>query len=232
MAKPNTLDGLIHVGLDILATTVSAATKRVTVQTGDVTKESTETDNAELWQHVGFISLPSSPQAGKKAAQAVVCKTSDRDVIIATSDLRGLELQGNMNPGDTCVYAAGVDGTGQARTLWKGNGSISHYTRVGNLPAGAGMLFQIDAENDAIRITNGAGYGIIIDSAGVRIFAGANGALTVGSDGVCSLIGTGQCQVDGSTVVLGSIALPVTNSVCVGPAGIAAAGSSKVYAQL
>lgn len=232
MARPPTISGLVHVGLDILTTVVNAATKRILVQTGDAVKEATDTDGVEWWQHVGFASRPPKPQAGKQAAQATVLKTSDRDIAIASVDQRGLDLYGNLDHGETCLYAAGEDGTAQARALLKKNGSISLYTRVGNSPTGAGMIVQLDAENDAIRITNGAGYGLIIDSNGVRIFAGSNAGVTVGSDGKCSMIGTGQCQVDGSTVILGSVALPVTNAVIVGPSGTLGAPSGKVFAAI
>lgn len=230
--KPSTIDGLIDVGLDILSTAVNAATKRIIAQLGGIAKEAADTDGAEWWQHVGFASRPPNPKAGKQAAQAVVVKTSDRDIVIGSVDQRGLTLYGNLGPGETCIYAAGEDGTGQARVLLKKNGSISLYTRVGNKPDGAGMILQIDAENDAIRITNGAGYGLIIDKDGVRAFAGSKAGLTLGSSGKCSLIGTGKCQVDGSTIVLGSVAAPVVNAVCVGPAGIAAVASGKVFAAI
>ncbi len=227
------LRGFIWVGVDVLTTVVNATTKKILAQIGDVYHQATDSDNVEWWQHVGFASRPPKPEAKKKAAQCVVLRCGDHDISIASQDLRGLDLYGNLDHGETCIYAPGEDGTGQARALFKKNGSISLYTRVGNSSTGAGMIIQMDAENDAIRVTNGAGYGIIIDADGVRIFSGSRGsALTLGSSGTCSLIGTGQCQVDGSAIVLGSIAAPGVNSVCVGVAGIAAAGSAKVFASL
>ena len=231
MAAPDAR-GMIHVGYDILTTTVNATTKKILAQLGDVVKKITDTDNAEWWQHVGFASRPPKPEAGKKAAQAVVLRSGDHDVCIASQDLRGLELYGNLDFGETCLYAPGETGTGQARVLLKKNGSISLYTRVGNTADGAGMIFQLDAENDAIRITNGKGHGIIIDGDGVKVFAGSAAALTLNASGTCSLIGTQQCQVDGSSIVLGSLAVPGVNSICVGPAGIAGAGSTKCFAAL
>jgi hypothetical protein len=231
--RPPSISGLVHVGLDILSTVVNAATKRILVQTGDVVKEATDTDGAEWWQHVGFASRPPKPQAGKQAAQAVVVKTSDRDVVVASVDQRGLGLYGNLDHGETCLYAAGEDGNAQGRVLIKKNGSVSLYTRNGNTSSGAGMTVQLDAENDAIRITNSKGYGIIIDDNGVSITTGGTKAgIKVGSDGTCSMIATGQCQCDGDRIILGATAAPGVNSVCVGPAGIAAAGSSKVFAAL
>lgn len=226
------LRGMVHVGLEVLTTTVNSVTKKILAQLGDVYRETTDTDNAEWWQHVGFASRPPKPEAKKKAAQVVAIKSGDHDICVASQDLRGLELYGSLDHGETCLYAPGETGTGQARVLLKKNGSISLYTKVGNTSSGAGMIVQLDAENDAIRITNGAGHGLIIDADGARVIANGAGGLTVGADGKCSLIATEQCQVDGSTIVLGPVALPVVNAVCVGPAGIAAAASSRVFASL
>lgn len=231
MSAPD-LRGMVHVGVDVLTTTVNAVTKKILAQLGDVHRETTDTDNAEWWQHIGFASRPPKPEAKKKAAQAVVIKAGDHDICVASQDLRGLDLYGALDHGETCLYAPGETGTGQARVLLKKNGSISLYTKVGNTSSGAGMIVQIDAENDAIRITNGAGHGLIIDPDGVRVFAKEKGGLTIDATGNCRLIATAQCQCDGATILLGSIAAPVVNSICVGPAGIAAAASSKAFCAL
>lgn len=229
--RPPTLSGIVEVGLDILTTTVNASTKRILAQTGDVVKDATETDGAEWWQHVGFASRPPKPQAGKQAAQAVVLKTSDRDVAIGSVDQRGLALYGNLDHGESCLYAAGEDGEAQARVLLKKDGSINLYTRKGNTSSGAGMIVQIDAENGAIRLINDLGYGIIIDSDGVKITSGAAG-LTLDSDGNARLVGTGQAQMDGGSIVLGSKAVPGVNSVLTGVTGLVGVASTKVFADL
>ena len=217
--------------LDVMTTTVTSKLKRILAQIGSNTGRTVDGVNSEWWQHVGFISRPSKPVAGKASARAVAIRKGTIDAIIASEDDRGLELKGNLKEGETCVYAPGEDGKGQARALFKANGGINLYTRVGNKEDGAGMIVQLDAENDAIRITNGKGYGIIIDSNGVAITTGGSKAgLVIGADGKCSMIGTGPCQIDGSRIVLGAIALPGVNNVCTGPAGIAAIPSTKVFA--
>lgn len=227
--KPPTISGLVHVGLDILTTTVNASTKRILAQTGDVVRDATDTDGAEWWQHVGFASRPPKPQAGKQAAQAVVLKTSDRDVAIGSVDQRGLALYGNLDHGESCLYAAGEDGEAQARVLLKKDGSINLYTRKGNTSSGAGMIIQIDAENGAIRILNDQGYGIIIDSDGVKITAGSSG-LALNADGSLKLVGTGSAQIDGGNIILGSTAVPGVNSVLTGVTGLVGVASTKVFA--
>lgn len=225
--KPPTISGLVHVGLDILTTTVNSATKRILAQTGDVVKDATDADGAEWWQHVGFASRPPKPQAGKQAAQAVVLKTSDRDVVIGSVDQRGLDLYGNLDHGESCLYAAGEDGEAQARVLLKKDGSINLYTRKGNTSSGAGMIIQIDAVNGAIRIVNDQGYGLIIDADGVKLTA-KNSALVLAGGGDVTLVGKGKTQVDGSGIVIGSIAAPGVNSALTGVTGVAGKASLKV----
>lgn len=227
--KPPSLSGIVEVGLDILTTTVNASTKRILAQTGDVVKDATETDGAEWWQHVGFASRPPKPQAGKQAAQAVVLKTSDRDVVIGSVDQRGLALYGNLDHGESCLYAAGTDGEAQARILLKKDGSISLYTRKGNTKTGAGMIMQVDAMNGAIRLINDKGYGLIIDADGVKLTSGGAG-LTLASGGAIKLVGTGQCQLDGGSIVLGSKAVPGVNSVLTGVTGLVGVASTKCFA--
>jgi hypothetical protein len=221
--------------LDVLRTSISAKTKRIQAQLGSVTGRIAESFNAQWMQHIGLVSRPPKPVAGKTAARAVVFRRGNTDVVISSEDDRGLALMGQLADGETCLYAAGEDGEAQARILLKKNGSINLYTREGNTSSGAGMIIQIDAENDAIRITNSLGYGLIIDPDGVSITTGSSGgALTIGADGKCSLIATGRCQVDGTTILLGSnpAMVPGVASVCVGPAGIAAIPSTKVLASV
>ena len=221
------LSGLIQVGFDVLTTTVDATTKKITAQLGSVVGKTTDTDGAEWWQHYGFASRPPKPDAGKEAAQAVVIRMGDHDIVIASQDLRGLELYGRLDHGETCIYAAGPDGKAQGRILIKKDGSISLFSKKGNVADGTGMLIQLDAMNNAIRLLNASGHGLIIDDEGVKLTTGKAGlSLTAGGD--AKLIGTGKTQVDGSGVVIGSAAVPGVNSALTGVTGIAGKASLKV----
>jgi len=227
------LSGLFQAGIDILHTAVNATTKKILIQTGSVTKQTTETDNVEWWQHVGFASRPSQPDPGKSAAQGFVVRGGDYDMCIASQDLRGLALYGNLADGETCLYAGGKDGNAQARLLLKADGSISAYTRKGNTASGAGMVIQVDAMNDAIRITNSKGYGIIIDATGISLTTGGSGAgMKLGGDGSWSLVGTGQGQIDGSSVQVGGAGVLPVNGVLVGPTGVSGVMSQKLVVAL
>jgi len=213
----------------VLGTTLKAKTKRVLAQIGSIEGEGLEEANNVEWiQHVGFASRPAKAVIGSKdeTASAVVLRVGNREIAIGSFDVRGLPLYGSLAEGETCVYSAGDDGNAQARIILKKNGSINCYTRKGNTADGAGMLFQMDAENGAIRLINDLGYGLIIDEDGVRLTSG-EAALTLGSDGAAKLIGTGQAQLDGASICLGSIAVPVVNSIVVGPCGFIGVSSSK-----
>lgn len=225
------LTGFIQVGVDILKTTVSAKTKSILAQLGDVVNQDIDADNAEWWQHVGFVSRPPKPLAGKKACQGVVVRKGDHDVVIASKDERGQELAGTLADGETCLYAPGSDGASQARVLLKDNGSINLYTTNGNTSGGPGMGIFINPDDDSISIVNSEGFGIVIKPDGVYITA-RDSALSLKASGEASLVGKGQTQVDGSTIVLGSTAVPVVNAVLVGVTGMSGAASSKVLAQL
>lgn len=223
-----TLSEMFQIGVDVLRTTVEEATKRILAQTGAVNGEGqTDSDNVEWWQHVGFASRPPKAVPGSEACKAFVVRQGTVDAAIASHDMRGLEMYGNLSDGETCVYAPGEDGQGQARILLKKTGSINLYTRKGNTPDGAGMLVQIDAEAGAIRLVNDQGYGLIIDEDGVKLTAGSAG-LTLESGGNVKLVGTGQTQVDGGGVCIGSLAVPGVNSALTGVTGLVGKASLKV----
>lgn len=216
-------------GLGILNTVRDTVTNTILAMLGDEEGDVTESAAAEWWQHIGFASRPSKPEKGKGGPQAVCLVGGDRDACIASRDTRCNALYAALDYGEFCVYAPGEDGTGQGRIFGKKDGSVFLYTRQGNSPAGAGMTIGIDATQNRITLLNASGFGIIIDDAGVRITAGGSGAgLTLGSTGAVTLAGTGQTQIDGATVLLGSVAVPAVNAAVRGPTGISAAPSPKV----
>lgn len=131
----------IKVGVHVLATKVGETSRRIVAQLGSAVGD-TYSDNSEWYQHVGFVSMPPNPEAGKSAATTVTVEDGGRDVVIASQDLRGLELYGNLKPGDACVYSAGLDGTKQAKTLWRGDGAITTYTTEGNIAGGRAIYFR------------------------------------------------------------------------------------------
>lgn len=203
MAAPD-LKSLIQVGYDILSTTVNKTTKKILVQLGNVFKETTDTDNAEWWQHVGFASRPPKPEAKKRAAQAVVFKAGDHDIILASQDLRGLELYGNLSDGETCLYAPGEDGNAQARILLKKDGSINLFTKQGNVASGKGMGIFVNVDG-SVSVVSHSGAAMLIGSDGsIKLFNGSAGIqLTAGGD---VKINGGKVSISGASIVLGGSA--------------------------
>jgi hypothetical protein len=228
-----TLSSVFQVGLDILSTVRDTVTKTILANLGDVVTEQSESDEAEWWQHVGFASRPSkADKTAHVAAQCVTLRTGGRDAVIASRDLRGQTLAGNLQPGETCIYASGDSGTAQARILLKADGSINLYTREGNTESGGGMAIMLTPSSDTISIVNSAGFGLVISPDGVKLTAGDAG-LTLDASGGIKLVGTATTQIDGTTIALGANPAmnPATNSVLTGLVGMTGKPSLKVLSE-
>ena len=221
--------------MSVLKTTVSTKTKSIVAQLGDVLTSTVESDAAEWWQHVGFVSRPPKPVAGSSSCQAVGIRTRDHDIILATKDLRGQTLSGQIGDGETCMYSAGSDGNSQARVLLKGDGSVNVFTRDGNTDSGQAVIIRVDADSKiALQSKHGA---IQIDSDGVTLTAGS-ASLKLGSDGRVTLGGQ-VVQVRGQMVlVAGAVAtmvgenasyLPGVTGAAYGLAGPTNTISSNVF---
>ncbi len=230
----------VKVGYDVLSTRIHPKTKQLLAQLGHVGKKTTaedgtvtttsaftDTDNAEVWgPGSAFVSRPPKPVAGKTAPQAAVVTAGDHDIVLAMADERGRDLLGELGYGEAGILAAGENGTAQARSLYKGDGSMTHMTRKGNVEGGVAIMIQMDAASGTISLVNDLGYGIKIGPLGVTISA-KDAALTLGGDGNISLVGKGKTLVDGASILLGNRALPVVNSAITGPAGLVGKASLK-----
>lgn len=226
MSSPD-LKGFIQVGFDVLSSRVDEVTRKMLLQVGDVVTSTIDSSRVEHWQHYGIASRMPKPDPGKKAAQVILLRTGDYDIALASQDLRGLELYGELGYGEVAIYSAGEDGKGQARGLWKNDGSVSLYTKKGNTKDGAGMMVQLDAQSGAIRAINPDGYGLIVDANGV-VLTSKKASLRLGSDGAVKLIATQQAQIDGTSILLGSKGAVGVNSALGGPTGLAGVASAKV----
>lgn len=192
------LSDLFHFGVSVLKTTVSTKTKSIVAQLGDVVSSTVESDNAEWWQHVGFVSRPPRPVAGSDACQAVGIRARSHDVIIATKDERGQTLSGQIGDGETCLYGAGSDGNAQGRVLCKGDGSVNVFTRDGNTDAGQAVIIRVGADSE---IALQSKYGALrIDEDGITLTAG-QASLKLGSDGRVTLGGQ-VVQVRGQVALI------------------------------
>lgn len=191
------LGNYVQVGIGILRTFI-ADTKAIMAQTGDAATGEVEADNVTWMQHVGLISRPPKPVAGKQSAEAVSLRFHDHDVIVASRDLRGLELAGQLGEGETCIYAAGPDGQGQARLLVKGDGAIAMYALKGNAPGGDSVTMQLLPSGE-IHLAGPFG-GLSITDGKVTMMTGAGAGVQLDASGVSLL---GQTIVANGSVVLG-----------------------------
>ena len=199
-------------GLDILNTVRESVTKTILANLGDVVGGSTDSGDAEWWQHVGFISRPAKPKTtgGKAAAQAVTLRGGDRDCVIASRDLRGQELAGSLDYGETCIYAPGEDGGAQGRILLKKNGNVAIFTVKGTASTGTSCTFQVNSDG-TIYVSSEFG-GISIESGSMKILHSAGAGVTLDSSGVTAL---GQTiLLNGGNVTLGnSSATPLAHAI-------------------
>jgi hypothetical protein len=129
---------------DILSTDKDDSTNTITAQLGDASSQSVDSNGAEIWQQCGFASRPSNVTEGADpAAQALYLTRSDQDMILATRDTRSHHVYSELSPGETCIYATGETGTGQAAIFLKKGGAVTIFTTDDNTSTGAGITFTI-----------------------------------------------------------------------------------------
>lgn len=208
-----TLSDLFNVGIDILRTEVSDKTKKIIAYIGSYQTKETSDDGVEWWQHVGFASRPPKASSDKDVAQAVVIRRGHADVAIASQDLRGLTLYGNLADGETCIYAPGADGNAQARVLLKADGSINLFTKEGNDSGGGGMGIFVNADG-SISIASSKGNAVLLGSDGsVKVFNGSGG-IQVKADGHVKIASGSKVEVSGASITMGG---PSALPVAIGP---------------
>jgi hypothetical protein len=138
------LADIISIGLDVLKTSLSKATNLITAQLGDVVSSEALSDDASWWQHVGFASRPRKPTPGKSSAQVVVVTRSDHDAVIASRDARAAAIYGQLDDGETAVFAS-VDG-----------GAIIVFDKNGGATLTSGDIKLGDS--DAKAVADGAAF--------------------------------------------------------------------------
>jgi hypothetical protein len=212
MAAPDAR-GQVKVGQDVLNTRIHPKTKKMLAQLGDVVHETTDTDNAEIWFAPGMFARPSKPEAGKTAPQSVSLCAGDHDIVIAMTDERGRELQATLDYGETGMYAAGPDGTAQARVLLKKNGTIAIFTKKGNTKDGVGIQIAVNADG-SITIAGSEGNAILLGSDGSIKAFNSSGGFSVSSSGVVKVSGSTQLALSAGSVAIGG---PAGLPIAIGP---------------
>ncbi len=129
-------------GVDILDSKLDVETGTVVMSVGSITDNEITSSNAEWWQTVGLCSLPAKVNGEKRAAQCITLKRSDRDLIIASRDLRNNDIYGKLAAGETCLYASGS----QARTILNNKGEVVLMTTADNTKNGKGVYLKVGTD--------------------------------------------------------------------------------------
>lgn len=179
--KDPSLSTLIQIGVDVLNVTRDQNTGTPLAQIGDVVGQQVDSDRAVWYQHVGFVSTPTLPVAGQQAAQGVVVKRGADDAVIASRDLRGQALQGNMGAGEACVYAGGAAGNGQARVILRGDGTIAAITTDTNTAAGNTVYWRVTPKEERFHAPWGKRW---LDASGYHVRHVGGAAFDLGAAGL------------------------------------------------
>jgi hypothetical protein len=227
----------VQLGNDILRSDIDAATGFVALQTGDVTA-GTGTDQpgevvaqgSDLWQHVGFCSRPATPVAGKSAAQALEIERGDFNVCVATRDSRSASMYGALKDGETAVFAS----TGQARALFKADGSITLVTTSDNTAAGTTVSLRVSKDGFVFSAPWG---GFSFTATGFQAYTQTTGvsptflgSLEVRNDGNC--VFTGKGTICNTSQVLLGLGATLATPCLAGPSGAAGKPSTSVFVGL
>lgn len=203
-----------------------ADTGAVLAQTGSASAQRVDDPDAVLWQSLGVVARPKAPGTDGRGCQAIVLRSSGRDYCIAYRDVRALSLAGALGEGDTCVYAT----DGQARALFKADGSITLITTADNTATGQTVLFSVGTTG--IKAVTPWGVATI-DENGIQL-AAAGGASFLKLDADGFTVSGAAASLACGAVNLGAAATAAT-AVAVGPAsssGATAVCSTSVFASL
>ena len=207
MAVEN-ISSLFDIGASILGSTLNTKTGTITVQTGDAINSEVHSDGAEWWQHIGFASRAAKSIPGKSSCQSIAITQSRRDICIASRDIRGNTIYGNLKEGETAIYAAGPSNIGTGRTMYKDDGtlaSITHLVQEVNSVDGNPILMQLSSDAK-INIANSTYGAISLDTEGIHI--ASMGKLDLGCTGALGLVGA-TLALNAGAVLLGASSNPV-----------------------
>lgn len=204
---------LFAVGFDVLNLATDATTSVILAQTGDAIRGVVDSSADEWWQHVGFASKPSPATAGSSGCQGVAIRRANGNVIIASRDTRAANAAGNLKDGETCLYATGKTGTGQAKVALKQDGSVTSYTTQGNVPGGAAVYSSVTPDGFIWagpfgKMTLDANGFHLVLASGQRVDLGGMGGLPGGLGGYFRVVAA-TARLDAPGVFLGSSKSPL-----------------------
>jgi hypothetical protein len=198
---------------------------------------------AILFTSPGFMSLPLGPgtydsngtfTAAPKSpsgAEAVCYVRDDQVIVVATRDTRSQNIPGNLVGGETAVYAP----VSQAVSMYKADGSITHYTTSNNTSSGT-SVYHTTSPSKILSLFPGSC--IMQDETGITLSAGSCSIKLNILTGQIDIIGTivnvqgGMVSVAGTVATcigLNAIPQPGVNDALYGPVGIIGIPSTNVF---
>lgn len=123
----------------VLFAKADTGTGAVTCQTGDILTGSVSDANSPVFGSWGVLSLPAVPIAGVSAPEAIVLKSNGIDVVIGGRSVRSAAIAGQIDQGETAVFADGSQGL----VLIKLDGSVNMLTTHDNTVAGRNVGLRL-----------------------------------------------------------------------------------------
>jgi hypothetical protein len=118
------------------------ATGAITYQLGDVKSNEVYDVEAPVFQIPGALCLPANPVAGQSAAEAVTLTHPAGNVVVACRSVRSAAIAGLIKMGESSFFADGS----QACSLYKLDGSLTHFTTHDNTANGRSVYYRISPE--------------------------------------------------------------------------------------
>jgi len=167
---------------------------------GDAQAEVAHDERVALMQTSGIVSIP------PVGSEILAFETSSGFIGVAGRDIRTGDIAGNMQPGETTVYAPGS----QACTLYKLDGSVTHMTTTTGLSTGQTVYERMSPT----AFTRLAGWGKeTFDATGYHLFTFSGARLDMGgigglpaplsSLGSYAKLSAKMIQIEASIVALG-----------------------------
>lgn len=208
------LSDIFFLGKAVLKTTVDAARNTILAQLGSATEQYVDGNEAEWYQHCGFASRPSLPVAGVNAAECVAIRTGERDIVISSRDVRSMQVYGNLAEGETCLYAPGSDGNGQATVFLKQDGSITLHTTHNNTSTGTSVDLVLSPTQLAFQAPWG---NFRFDASGFHLITASGAAIDLGGVTIPGVPSAVANAISSSAVVTAGVVTCKGNIVNLGP---------------
>jgi hypothetical protein len=207
---------VFRIGQDVLAASQSSATGSILVQLGDSTNSHPDSDQAQWYGWTGLWAMPMSPTQGNSSCQTVTLVGGDRDIVIASRDVRADGIPGSLQFGDTVIgctnpqkpvtAAHNADGTWKITTP---NGTTVSIDTSGKCAITTnGGTVSLDASGNVVLGSPSAPQGVVLN----ELLGSVLQALGVWVDAVAAALSTAGFPIAGpTTTFLAALGQPIAS---------------------